>query len=73
MRSVLSPTVTLTQATVEPGHRQGFMSPRPVTLILCRPGLYPVPVFTDVLIEDVAGIDDVKLPSDTTHTTTIII
>ena len=47
------------------------MSPRPVTLILCRPGLYPVPVFADDLIEDVAGVDDVKLPSDTTSVTVI--
>lgn len=45
------------------------MSPRPVTLVSCRPGLYPVPVFPDDLIEDVAGVDDVKLPSNTTPVT----
>jgi hypothetical protein len=28
-----------------------------------------VPVFADDLIEDVAGVDDVKLPSDTTSIT----
>ena len=47
------------------------MSPRPVALILCRPGLYLVPVFADDLIEDVARIDDVKLPSNTTPVTVI--
>ena len=44
------------------------MSPRPVTLVLLRFGLDPVPVLADHLIEDVTGVDDVKLPADTAPT-----
>ena len=47
---------------------QGAVSPRPVTLALSRSRPYPVSVFPDDLIEDVAGVDDVKLPSETTIT-----
>lgn len=42
------------------------MSPRPVTLILLWLGLNPVPIFTDDLIEDVAGVDDLEFPAETT-------